>query len=244
VYTESSDFMRGIWRLEHCAWLNVTHWQSSSDQRNILRVTRCPILAHAGFYADPANPIEISPNSHQGTTRPDAKMWWVEHSGAAIGAGQTDLDNLERQMAQIGKSMALRKSGSITATESTITSAQSQSELQAHGKSLKDALENCFVLNEEWQNSGDKPCSVIVNTDFGILESDPGNNTLLLSSAQGGKLSTRTYLSELKRRNLLADDVDIDDELERIKLENETNWLGQGDDESSDVEEKQIGFLK
>jgi len=236
VYTKRDGFMRGKWRLEHCAWLNVMHWQSSSDQRNILRVVRCPILAHAGFYKDTDKDITISPNTHQGTTRPEAKMWYVEHSGQAIEAGANDLERLKGEMQQTGKKMAIKKTGSITATEAGINTAQSQSELQSDSKSLKDALENGYALNAEWVGSKDPAPSIIVNTDFGILEADSGNNKLLLESTQAGKLSTRTYLQEVKRRNLLEETLDVHEELEQIKIEQALNWLGNsaGEDEEGE----------
>ena len=235
VYTKPSGFFRGKWRLEHCAWLNVIHWQSSSDQRNILRVVRCPILAHAGFFKKLDKDIEISPNTHQGTTNPDGKMWWVEHSGAAIDAGAKDLENLKHEMSQVGKNMAIKKTGSITATEAGINTAQSQSELQSDAKSLEDAIENGYILNGEWTSDSAPAPKVRTNTDFGLLESDAGNNTVLLKSCEAGKLSNRTYLTELKRRNQLAESVDIDDELELIRIEQATAWLG-GDEDDEDKE--------
>lgn len=231
VYTKQNGFMRGRWRLEHCAWLNVIHWQSSSDQRNILRVVRCPILAHAGMFTKIDNDMIIGPNTHQGTTNPDGKMWYVEHSGAAIESGAKDLETLKSEMSMVGKNMAIKKTGSITATEAGINAAQSQSELQSDAKSLEDAIENCYIFNGEWTGDATPAPKARANTDFGILESDSGNNTVLLNSCNNGKLSNRTYLLELKRRNQLAESVDIDAELEQIKAEQATNWLGnEGDD--------------
>lgn len=233
VYTKPKGFYRGRWRLEHCAWLNVIHWQSSSDQRNILRITRCPILAHAGFFQEPTKKVEISPNTHQGTTRPDAKMWWVEHSGAAIQSGAEDLARLKDEMSQIGKNIAIKKTGSITATEAGINTAQSQSELQSDAKSLKDALENGFILNSEWQPGlNEKPPTILVNTEFGILETDSGNNQMLFNACTAGKLSTKTFLQEMKRRNLIAESVDIDEEMELIQQEN-ASWMNENNASNS-----------
>ncbi len=52
VYTNRTGFMVGSPPLEKLAELNVAHWQSQSDQRNILHVARVPILFASGIGED------------------------------------------------------------------------------------------------------------------------------------------------------------------------------------------------
>src|SRR6185295_4553940 len=96
VYLNRTGFMTGEPPLEELADLNVAHWQSSSDQRNILTVARVPILFGTGIEGN--EKLEIGASSMIRTSDPNAKLTYVEHTGAAIGAGERDLERLEFQM--------------------------------------------------------------------------------------------------------------------------------------------------
>ena len=64
------------------AWLNIAHWQSSSDQRHVLTVARFPMLAGSGV---PENTnVVVGPDRMLTTPNADGKFYYVEHTGAAI----------------------------------------------------------------------------------------------------------------------------------------------------------------
>src|SRR3546814_11327266 len=48
VYAERTGYLTARPPLLDLAWLNLAHWQSSSDQRHILHVARVPILFEIG----------------------------------------------------------------------------------------------------------------------------------------------------------------------------------------------------
>jgi hypothetical protein len=102
--------MAGAPALQDLADLNVAHWQSQSDQRNILHVARVPILFGAGIPDDVEGQpgFKVSAGSFTRATDPAAKLMFVEHSGAAIGAGDADLKNLEFQMQAMGLQLSSR----------------------------------------------------------------------------------------------------------------------------------------
>jgi hypothetical protein len=87
VYINRTDFMRASPPLAKLAELNIAHWQSSSDQRNILHVARVPILFGAGVRRRRQNAIGAS-EMVKFNSNPAAKLTYVEHTGAAIGAGE------------------------------------------------------------------------------------------------------------------------------------------------------------
>lgn len=64
VYTNKEGFLVGAPLLLDIAYLQVAHWQSDSDQRNILHIARIPILFATGFGDDDsAVSIEIGSNT-------------------------------------------------------------------------------------------------------------------------------------------------------------------------------------
>jgi len=113
--------------------LNIAHWQSDSDQRNILHVARVPILFAAGLGDSeaPIKKLNIGATTFiNGQIGSDLK--YVEHSGKGIEAGRQDLQDLEQRMAQMGLNMLVKgagRSGSATATARVLDQSEADSPL-------------------------------------------------------------------------------------------------------------------
>ncbi|NDC09657.1 MAG: DUF4055 domain-containing protein, partial [Oxalobacteraceae bacterium] len=114
-YTNKTGFMSAKPPLIDLAYLNVQHWQSSSDQEHILHFIRFPLLHGAGFNNDQKQ-IEIGPNRMILSEDPNAKLTYVEHTGAAVEAGRQSLKDLEEKMSSLGMQMLAKRSGNMTAT--------------------------------------------------------------------------------------------------------------------------------
>jgi hypothetical protein len=225
VYINRTGFMIGEPPLEDLADLNVAHWQSSSDQRNILHVARVPILFGAGFSDDAV--ISIGANTMVRSTDANAKLSWVEHTGAAINAGRDDLKELELQMQVQGLQLLVPQPGGKTATGEIRDEAKENSPLAMMAMALGDALECAFGMMSDFLNlpkpapkagedGDDRGGSIDVNTDFGVGTGSGIDITTLLQAAIAGKISDETFRSELKRRDILADSFDEDVEKDRI----------------------------
>ena len=185
VYLNRTGFMTGEPPLSELADLNVAHWQSQSDQRNILHVARVPILYGAGF--EEADTIEIGASSMVRTTNPNAKLEYVEHTGAAIDAGDKDLQNLEFQMQQMGLQLLVPQPGQ-TATGEIRDDAKEMSPRAMMAAALGDAIEQALGFMAEYRGLGaDAGGSVEVNTDFGIVGS--ADATTLLNAVNAGQIS-------------------------------------------------------
>lgn len=229
VYLNRTGFMMGEPPLEDLADLNVTHWQSSSDQRNILHVARVPILFGAGLDVNEQGQTQvvISANMMAKASNPDAKLSYVEHTGKAIGSGSEDLKQLEFQMQTMGLQLLVPKPGQ-TATGEIRDDAKEHSTLAMMADGLKDGLERAFGFMAMYENLGaDAGGSLVINKDFGLASADAVEVQAILSAASQGLISQETALKELIRRNVLADDLDIDEELRKtaLELEQEQNAL-------------------
>src|SRR5690606_17726562 len=79
LYTERTGYMTAKPPLLELAYLNVKHWQSQSDQDNILHVARVPMLAITGIDDDT---WELKVGTASATKLPkEGDMKWVEHTG-------------------------------------------------------------------------------------------------------------------------------------------------------------------
>lgn len=168
VYTQRTAFFCGKPPLMDLAWLNLEHWQSSSDQSNILHVARVPILFGAGFGDD--EQLIIGAKSAVKSRAPDAKLQYVEHSGAAIGAGREAIQDIEDRMQKLGTQLLTRQMPGVqTATEASIETAESDSALKMMIMNLADALNQALYLTARWEGQTDGG-TVDINSDFSPSE--------------------------------------------------------------------------
>jgi hypothetical protein len=148
----------------------------------------------------------------------NAKIGVIEHSGAAIEAGRTELKDMEFQMQAMGLQLIVSRSGSSTATGDLIDEQKINSRLGMWADNLKDALELAFSWMAELAGiSAD--IDVNINKDFAAnalshLDMDALNKMYLAEV-----ISKRTYINEAKRRNLLSEQVDFEEEQDLLMME-------------------------
>lgn len=214
-YANRTGFFAAEPPLEDLADKNVEHWQSASDQRNILHAARVPILFAAGV-ADEEN-IVVSASTAVKARDDKAKLGWVEHSGAAIGAGRDDLKDLEFQMQVLG--LQLLVAGTETATGASLDAAKETAPLAMMADNLKDALEQALRWFTMYQGS-EIEVTVQVNKDFGVSVLTAQELTVMLTAVNTGNMPRRVFVEEMKRRGFIAEDTDTDE------------YLGDLDDET------------
>lgn len=218
VYTKRLGFLSSSPPLEDLAYKNLEHWQSTSDQRHILHFARMPLLFGKNLSDLDEGDIEIGPNRLiQGPADSDLK--YVEHTGAAINAGRQDLMDLQDQMRLMGLELLMpMQGGGQTATAKSLDYADINSPLQFMAMSLGDSIEQGLKIAADWARLKESG-SVKVNTDFGITLRDAADVQSLLQARLAGEISAETFWSELKRRNILSDDFDSEDEKKRLEKE-------------------------
>lgn len=204
------------------AYKNVEHWQSSSDQRNVLSIARFPILVGTGV--NPSDPLTIGPNSYFGMREPSADLKFVEHSGAAISAGRQDLEDLKAEMAILGLTLLLpQQSGAPTATAKAMDGVESVTELQRLVMTYENFLNEVNYWLARWQDVPEEEAAdlpkIRINQDYAkLLNMDAGVNALLTARA-GKDISRDALIDALKRRNMLPADFDKKKNDEALKEE-------------------------
>jgi hypothetical protein len=213
LYTDRTGFMTAKPPLLELAYLNVKHWQSQSDQDNILHVARVPMLAVIGL----AEGETITVGVGSATSLPkDADMKFVEHTGKSIEAGRTALQDLEDQMRVAGAKLLQKDKQAVkTATQAEEEAAQELSPLQAMASGLEDALDQIlqhFAELSGLPEGGHVQVQGNFDVDFAVETTLP----LLLNMASQGRLSDETLFSEMQRRNVVSSDIKWDEEKAKI----------------------------
>lgn len=218
-YANRTGLGEGKPPLEDLAHLNVRHWQSTSDQINILTVARFPMLACSGATADNGGAMKIGPRQVLGIREPNGKFYYVEHDGRAIKSGADDLQDLEEKMAAYGAEFLRRKLAGVTATERALDLAETMSTLRDTANRFADGVGRLLELTGRWlRMSG--PCgSVRINTDYIQRAEDDVDLQILTTAYEAGALTHLTYLKELQRHDVLSPDLDLEKETKEAQAE-------------------------
>ncbi|MEQ8816546.1 MAG: DUF4055 domain-containing protein [Thalassobaculum sp.] len=204
VYAERTGFLTARPPLLDLAWLNLAHWQSSSDQRHILHVARVPILFGRNLKVGEEG-VEIGPNRLILGDGDGADLKYVEHGGAAIEAGRQDLADLEDRMAVMGLDLMVRRPGGVTATERAIDSARADSALAALVRAVEEGLGAALDLCARWMDLPPEAAGrVTLDPDTGLDAREAEEIDLLLKARLAGEIDRPTFLAEIRRRGVLA----------------------------------------
>jgi hypothetical protein len=213
-YTGRTGYMTATPPLLELAHLNVKHWQSQSDQDNILHVARVPMLAISGIDDDQ---WELKVGTASATKLPTGgEMKWVEHTGKAIEAGRVSLQDLEDQMRIAGAKLLQReKQATKTATQAEEEAAQEMSPLETMAGQLEDALDQIFQFFAAYTGQAEGG-HVQVNGNFDVDFAPETTLPLLLNMAAQGRLSDQTLFAEYQRRGVVSTDLVWDEEKQKI----------------------------
>jgi hypothetical protein len=238
-YGRREGFMMATPPLVELAHLNVAHWQSASDQQNILHVARVPILV-AKNVGDPADPktgevtpweLKIGAGAAVRISGQDCGLEYVEHSGQAIQAGADDLKALEDRMRQAGAELLVISQGQKTRIEAAGDNEVAMCALQRMTLAFEDALDVALDYTARWIGLGrDAGGHVELFKDFGATTLAEATAQLLLDANMAGKLSDETLHHEFQRRGILAPDSDWETEQDRLQSQGPSlGSMGGGD---------------
>ncbi len=214
TYGDRQAFMVSKPPLIEVAYLNVEHWQSASDQQNILHMARVPILAVIGVEDDK---FQLKVGASTAVKLPlNGDMKFVEHTGAAIEAGRVALEDLEERMRQAGAELLVIKPGKITATQVASEDSVGMCALNRIVNDLQDSINQALDMMAKWVNEPKAGTCRIYN-DFGAATLAEASAELLFKMNTAGKLSDETLFLETQRRGMIAADKTWEDERERIQ---------------------------
>ena len=212
-YTNRTGFMTAVSPILQLAWMNLAHWQSYSDQRNILHYARVPFLFGSGFSNQGAkNGLAMGSTQAILETAPEAKLGYVEPTGTAIDSGRTDLMDLETRMEILSMLPFIRKTGNKTATEAGINESQSSAEIQRWIRNIERMLEGAYEFASDWVK---KPLpndfKVNVYSDFVISQAGSDRIKDLILSYNSSLITAEEWRIEAKRTDFLGDSIKIED---------------------------------
>ena len=220
LYTKRTGFMCGSPPLLNMALLNVKHWQSQSEQDNILHVARVPLLTVFGLEEGQELVIGSS-SATQFSDRQKQGLEYVEHTGTSISAGKESLTDLVEQMRQAGAKLLRTDNTSTKSVDQTSEEKmQEQSPLYTMATSLEDAIDNILQIMAEYIGESEGG-NVDVRTELDVesKEFNPPAAMAIQSLRQGGDLRRIDAIKALQKLNLIDADADPDVVLSELLAE-------------------------
>lgn len=212
-YSGRAGLMMAKPPLLELAHLNVKHWQSQSDQDNLLHVARVPLL----FIFTNDEQFKLTVSSGTATRMPeggDAKF--VEHGGAAIEAGRQSLLDLIDEMRLAGAKLLQKdKQQTKTATQAAEEAAQELSPIARMANHFADCLAQILQILADYTGQGDGG-SVEMRGNFDLDFIPEIAVPQLIAMANAGKLSDETLFSEMQRRNIISAEHTWQDEQDKL----------------------------
>jgi hypothetical protein len=211
--------------LEGLAWMNLAHWQSYSDQKNILRFARTGLIFAKGLAEEEmSKPIVVGANAAFRTSNEVADMKYVEHGGSSIQAGERDIASIEEKMNQLGMQPFIASTKEETATGKTIDEDRNQSDIMTWIMAMEQGGLAALEMAHEWQQEEvDEELAIDIYSDFSVVTRGTTDLDTIDKGRSRGDISQATYLQELKRRDVLSEDVDVEMEVEDSKAEGMSN---------------------
>lgn len=222
-YTNKTDVMEASPPMMDLAQLNVAHWISDSDHRNILRFARCGILFASGVSAEEfENGIKIGPAAFVASTNKEADLRFVEYSGGAIPYGMEDAKSLENRMMVLGLQPVIEQSKYATAAGRTYDEVRAHSRLQqwvnSLAETLGDMMRRSVELMDESADTDEVKVLVSYDAALGKMEETVRN---LVALRQAGEITRDVLALMLKRCGLIPDDVDLDEMVKELDREDQ-----------------------
>ena len=221
------DSWKIIPAMQDVAYLQIKHYQSESNL-NCAKESACfPMLAGNGV--DPeldaegnAKMLSIGPKTvlyaPSGDTGQHGEWVFIEPSSESLKFLQSDIDNTERQMREIGRQPLTNESGNLTVVTTAFAASKGNSVIQAWVNDAEDAAEEAFRITNLWLDDTSEP-EVVMYKDFAIdLETDQAP-TVLLAMRASRDISRTAMIREAKRRDWLSPEYDAEVDKKEIDKE-------------------------
>ena len=198
--------------------MNISHYKTVADLEHGAHYTALPTAYVTGVQSEDgeAQVYRIGSGTAWSFVDPSTKVGFLEFTGQGLGSLKELKDDKEQLMASLGAQML---TPSLRRNESTETAQMrhmgENSVLASLTKAVERGINEILRIMAEWLNV--TPATIALNTDFTPAKIDPAMMRELLMALQAGRISQETYFEQLKQGEIIADNIDYDDEISRIQ---------------------------
>lgn len=211
--------------------LQVELYQQESGNKFIRNISAYPMLSGDGvrpeLQADGKTPVPLAIGPMRSLYAPmdgqgNHGTWkFLQPEAGLLNYLKDDAKDTAQQLRELGRQPLTANSGNLTVITTAVAAGKAKSAVSAWAGGLKNALENALVFTLMWMNISKDSYDpeVEVYTEFDDFTDPTSDLDTLNTMREGGDLSQKTYWSEMKRRKVLSDNFNADDEVKAILKE-------------------------
>jgi len=200
--------------------LNLDHYRLDADYKHGLHFTGLPTAVISGYAPENSgDKLYIGSSAAWCLPDPQAKAEYLEYTGQGLQAIEKAKASDEQQMAILGaRLLTAEKKAVETSQTAQIHRAGESSILSAIAQTISIGLTSALRTFCAWAGTEDKKASVTLNQEFLPPEVTPQELAGWLASWQAGApgFSDQGFFDLLQKREMVAPDVTLEDEQERI----------------------------
>ena len=200
---------------------NLSMYRTSADLEHGRHFTALPTPYVTGIDGD----SELKIGSGSAWILPDSssKAGYLEFTGQGLQALEKAVEEKRGIMASLGASLLQTEKSGVESAEAVRLRQNSEtSVLVGAVLSVQEGIAKALSFMAEWEGvSGD--IEVELNTDFSDTKISAEDLTALMTAWQSGGISHETFLHNMKKGEVIPNDVSVEDEKGRIDLQNPMN---------------------
>lgn len=203
---------------------NLEHYRLMADYRHGLHFTSLPTAVVTGHQIETDEHGKAKESLSIGSTTawvfPDstAGAFFLEFSGAGLGAQDSAINRQEQNMALLGARIIAGDTAGVEATETAqIKRAGEVSVLTSIAFSASRGLTRVLQILADWVGIESSEVSVKLNTDYMSAKMNPQMLTALTAAWQSGAISWNTVFHNLSQGELIEHGVTAEDEQSRLQ---------------------------
>jgi len=201
--------------------INLSLYITSADLEHGRHFTALPTAVVTGI--DDTNELRIGSGSAWILPDASSKFGYLEYTGQGLQALDKAVEEKRSLMASLGASLLqTQKTGVESADTLRLRQNSEASVLVGAVLSVQEGIAKALSIMAEWEGvSGD--IEVSLNTDFSDSKISADDLTALMGAWQSGAISHETFLHNMKKGEVIPDDVSVEDEKDRIDMQNPMN---------------------
>lgn len=203
--------------IESLADVNIAHYQTSVDLRQLLHMASVPTLFITGHDREEgSDPIALGSSTAHVLPEAEAKAYFVQCGTEGSAPLRDEMTDLVQQMAALGtRIIAPEKKQAEAAETANIRRGSENSTLSSIAGVLERQLEKALRFAVDWMGiAGD--VTVELNRDYTQWNLGAQDLTALVASVQAGLLSKESFFTILQYAELVDENLTFEEEQDRI----------------------------
>lgn len=202
--------------------VNISHYRSWADLEHGAHFTALPTPYVVGGDADEMS-LAIGPSEWVIIENEEGEVGMLEYDGKGLDQLRNVIDDKEEMMADLGARLVMQVEDPSDAQETIQLKQQGQNSILANIVDTANmAYERALNMMGRWASGGsteDPDATVQFNKDFFPSAIEPDLFKQLLAAKQQGRITTETFINNLKQGEIIDSDVDVEDYKEQTESE-------------------------